>query len=236
MANHKWYHTTMAHGRRPPTLKQHTSRPQSTPTYTIPHKYSKTTNHPSLRYIPQLYPTKDNKSIHPLLNFTNLKISMQESNPDKDILVNKPTIQIQASLTHVYNQSGNHVATITTDRLQWLWNQYSHNNLPHLTNFLQPLPQDFKMDILWLIQAYSLRKNQKNIHPDNNHHTLHLDISCLLIDSFKITHSYYSSPLTCPTQLTQYNSSHNQDIIFGSLRHAQSSMWKKDRLAYPQTI
>ena len=122
------------------------------------------------------------------------------------------------------------------ERLQWLWNQYSHNNIPHLTNFLQPPPQDFETEILWLIQRYVAilpKKKPKIIHPNNNHNTLHPDIIRLLIDSFQITHSYYSSPLTCPTKLTQYNSPHNCDIIFGSLGHAQSSRWKGIGLAYP---
>ena len=180
---------------------------------------------------------KGNKFIHPpSLKITNLKISTQECNPDRDILVNKPTIQIQDLESHIYDQDGNYMATITTNRLHWLWNRYSHNNLPHLSNFLQHPPQDFETEILWLIQRYITilpKEKPKSILLDNNHHTLHPDITILLINSFKITHSYYSSPLTCPIQLTQYNSPHNWDIIFGSLGQTKSSRWNEVGLAYP---
>ena len=62
---------------------------------------------------------------------------------------------------------------------------------------------------------------------------LHPEITKVLINSFKITHSYYSSPLTCRTQLMQYNSPHTRDIIFGSMRHAKSSRWTGLGLACP---
>jgi hypothetical protein len=100
--------------------------------------------------------TKDKKLIHPPLKITNLKITIQDCNPYKDILTNKPIIQTHASKANVYDQNGNHIATLTTERLQWLWNQLSHNNLQHLTNFLHPPPQGFETEILWLIQRYIL--------------------------------------------------------------------------------
>ena len=139
------------------------------------------------------------------LRIANLRISTQEQNRDNDILANKPTIQIQDLVYNIYDQNGNYIATLNTERLPWLLNRFSHNNLPHLTNFLQPMPQDFETEILWLIQSYITilpKKKPKNIRPTNLHHTLHPDITKLLIESFKIAHTYYSSPLTCPTQLT----------------------------------
>ena len=39
-------------------------------------------------------------------------------------------------------------------------------------------------------------------------------------------------PLTCPTQITQFHSPHNHDIIFGSLGHAKSSKWTGTGLAF----
>jgi hypothetical protein len=98
--------------------------------------------------------TKVNKFIHPPLKITNLTISTQECNPNKDILANKPTTQVLALESHIYDQGGNYMAIITTKRLHWLWNIYSHNNLMNLTNFLQPPPQDFETEILWLVQRY----------------------------------------------------------------------------------
>ena len=71
-------------------------------------------------------------------------LTIQECNLDKDILTNKPTIQTHATKSNVYDQKGNHIATLSTERLQWLWNQFSHTIFQHLTNFLQPPSQDFE--------------------------------------------------------------------------------------------
>jgi hypothetical protein len=191
------------------------------------HKYARCLNH---------IQSKDNKFIHPPLHITNLKLSIQECNPDKDIQVDQPTIQIQNSEANIYDQRGNYMASITTERLQWLWNQFSYHHFSQSTNALQPPPQNFELEVLWLIQRYITilpKRKPKNIQPKNMHHTIHLTIIKTLIESHKITHSYYSSPLTCPTQLTQYHSPHNRDIIFGSMGHAQISRWKGIGLAYP---
>ena len=128
------------------------------------------------------------------------------------------------------------MATITTERLQWLWSQFSQNVLTTKNQSLQPPPQNFETEILWLIQRYITilpKRKPKTIQPNNIHNTLHPDITKILIESFKITHSYYSSPLTCPIQLAQYYSPHNRDTIFGSKGHAQSSRWNGIGLAYP---
>ena len=77
------------------------------------------------------------------------------------------------------------------------------------------------------------KKKPKTILPKNLHHTLHPIITNTLIESFNITHSYYSSPLTYPTQLTQFYTPHNRDKIFGSLGHTQSSRWNNIGLAHP---
>ena len=179
--------------------------------------------------------SKDKRFIHPPLKITNLTTSIQECNPDKDIITNKPTIQIQDKMSNIYDQKGNYITSLKTERLQWLWNCFCCNRLPHLANFLQPPPQDFETEVLWLIQQYITilpKKKPKNIPPNNLHHTLHPDITKLLIESYKITHSYYSSPLTCPMQLTRYNSPHNWDILFGSMGHAKSSHWRGIGLAF----
>lgn len=134
---------------------------------------------------------KNSKFIHPQ-KINKLKISTQECNRDKDIFVNKPTIQIPALKSHIFDQGGNYKATITTNKLHWLLNQYSHNNLPHLTNFPQSQPQYFKIESLWLIQKCITifpKKKPKNILPTNNHHTLHPDITKLLINFLKTKHS-----------------------------------------------
>ena len=127
-------------------------------------------------------------------------------------------------------------ATLTIEKLQWLWDQFTHTNHTQLTNEIQPPPQNFETEILWFIQRYITllpKKIRKTILPNNLHHTLHPTITKALIESFNITHSYYSSLFTCPTQLTRFYSPHNRDKIFGSLGHAQSSRWKGIGLAHP---
>ena len=180
--------------------------------------------------------SKDSKFIHPPLHITNLKLSIQECNPDKDIQVDHPAIQIQNLEAHVYDQRGNYMASISTERLQWLWNQYSYHHFSQATQNLQPPPQNFETEILWLIQRYITilpKRKPKTIQPKNMHHKIHPTIIQTLIEAHKITHSYYSSPLTCPTQLTQYHSTDNRDIIFGSMGHAQITRWTGTGLAYP---
>lgn len=76
--------------------------------------------------------TKDNKFIHPPLKITNLTIFTLECNPNKDILTNNPTIQVLVLESHIYDQGGNYMATITTEKLHWLWNIYSHTQPPTL--------------------------------------------------------------------------------------------------------
>lgn len=105
-----------------------------------------------------------------------------------------------------------------------------------MVNFLQPLSQDFATKILCHIQRYITilpKRNSKKVQLVNKHHTIHHEITKLVIHSCKITPSCYLSSLTCPTQLTQYNSSHTRDIIFGFVKHPKSSKWSSVGLAYP---
>ena len=179
--------------------------------------------------------SKDNKFIHPPPPTNHqpkrLKLSTQECNPDKDIQVNQPTIQIQDLKTNIYDQRGNYMATITLERLQWLWNQFSYHQPTQLVSSLQPPPQDYETEILWLIQRYItvlLKRKPKTIQPKNMHHTIHMAIIKTVIKSFKITHSYYSFPLTCPTQLTQYHSPHNRD--------KNSAPWAQHKLSNEKAL
>ena len=54
-----------------------------------------------------------------------------------------------------------------------------------------------------------------------------------LTTTFNITHSYYSSPTTCSTQITQFYSPHTRDKIFGSLGTALQYKWKGISYAHP---
>ena len=80
------------------------------------------------------------------------------------------------------------------------------------------------------------KKKPKKHNPNYNHQTLHPSTLQTLITTYNITHSYYSSPLTCPTTLTQYNSPHNRDIKFGSTGLAHSSKWRGNGLARPPDL
>ena len=72
------------------------------------------------------------------------------------------------------------------------------------------------------------KKTKKNpIYQPTPHHTLHIEIN-----TFTIIHSYCSFPLTCPMQLTHYNSPQNHNTL-GSMWHAPPSKWYGIGLAYP---
>lgn len=99
--------------------------------------------------------------------------------------------------SQIYGQQGRHNPA---KRMHWLWDWFSHNNLPHLTKLLQPLPQYFAMEVFWLthINITYVPRKPKVIHRTNQHHTLNPEITKIPIDSYKITHSYYSSPSHTP--------------------------------------
>ena len=51
--------------------------------------------------------------------------------------------------------------------------------------------------------------------------------------SFNITHSYFSSPVTCSTLIKDFHSPFSRDKIFGSIGHAFSYKWKGIEYAHP---
>jgi len=64
-------------------------------------------------------------------------------------------------------------------------------------------------------------------------YTIPTPILDLLITTFNINHSYFSSPVTCPTQFTQFYSSFSRDIIFGSLGKTFDHKWQGIGYAHP---
>jgi hypothetical protein len=54
-----------------------------------------------------------------------------------------------------------------------------------------------------------------------------------IITNFNITHSYFSSPLTCCTQLKHFYSPYPRDCIFRSIGTAFSHKWRGYGFAYP---
>jgi hypothetical protein len=183
--------------------------------------------------------SKDQRFIRPPIIAPNLTLITKECNPDKDIITTKPTIQIQGTETNIYDPTGAYVLTMPLTRLQWLWERYSQSQTHPMLHFLNPPPQDFTTEILWLTQRYVTilpKRKPKKHNPNNNHQTLHPSTLQALIEAYNITHSYYSSPLTCPTTITQYNSPYNRDIIFGSTGLAHSSKWTGNGLAHPPDL
>jgi hypothetical protein len=128
------------------------------------------------------------------------------------ILTTRHAIQVLHNSTYLYDQNGRHLHTIPLTRLQWLWDQYNHF-ISHLPTIEPPL-QSFEIEIIWLIYRYKYPKNTQYALPNNM-----LDH---LTTSFNITHSYFSSPITCSTLLKKFYSPFPCDCIFGSIGNASS--------------
>ena len=139
---------------------------------------------------------RDTRHIPPLQVTPLCHIHINECNPDNDIGRTQPTIQSQHGVLHIYDADGRHLITISEHRLQWLWEQY-HNAL-HLSHNLEPPIQSFEQEVAWLYQRYKY-KIPKNDPLKFSQYTLPHDILQNIIDSFQITHSHFSSPVTCPT-------------------------------------
>lgn len=79
---------------------------------------------------------------------------------------------------------------------------------------------DFETKHFLLVQRYIKtlpRKQPPSILCLNNHNSLLFYMLLPLIETSHLTHSYFSSPLTCPNYFTQYYSPHNRGTLFGSL-------------------
>ena len=55
------------------------------------------------------------------------------------------------------------------------------------------------------------------------------------INTFQITHSYFSLPVTCPTTLTQFHSPYPRDDISGSVSKTFQHKWRGHGYAHPHT-
>ena len=112
----------------------------------------------------------------------------------------------------------------------WLWKQYHlATNTPHS---LEPPTQSFEIEIVWLYQRYKYCI-PKNDPLKRAQYTIPTSILYFIITTFNINHSYFSSPVTCPTQFTQFYSPFSRDIIFGSLGKAFDKKWKGIGYAHP---
>ena len=75
---------------------------------------------------------RDTRFIPPPTAILFTQIFINECNPEKDILANKETIQIHNEQTHIYEDTGKYLITITTTKLKWLWQQYNKAKYDHM--------------------------------------------------------------------------------------------------------
>ena len=175
---------------------------------------------------------RDTRHISPPLNIPLCRININECNPDIDIALTQPTIQSQHGASHIYDEEGRHLITIPEQRLQWLWKQYQ--NALHQPHNLEPPIQSFEQEVTWLYRRYKY-KIPKNDPLKLSQYTLPTDILNHILDSFQITHSHFSSPVTCPTSLRRFSSPYPRDKVFGSIGTAFQHKWKGHGFAHPHT-
>ena len=173
--------------------------------------------------------TKDTRFIPSPTILSHIQISITECNPERDINVLTNTIQTQNELAHIYDDTGRYLTTIPTTRLKWLWHQYNKNT--HNTHRLVPLTQTFEKKIVWLYQRYKHKTPKDPVK--ESHHTLPQPLLDSITKTFNITHSYFSSPITCSTHITQYYSPFTRDKIFGSLGTTFQYKWNGIGYAHP---
>ena len=173
---------------------------------------------------------RDTRYIPPPLIIPLAHISINECNLEKDIKVDTCTIQIQNDIAHIYEETRIHLITIPIDRLKRLWKQYTQSqNRP---NGLIPPTQSFEIEIVWLYQRYKYR-TPKNDPLKYSHHYIPKILLDHITTYFNITHSYFSSPVTCSTLIQEFYSPFSRNKIFGSIGHAFSYKWKGIGYAHP---
>jgi hypothetical protein len=67
----------------------------------------------------------------------------------------------------------------------------------------------------------------------NPQYTLPLPILNYLTSTFNLTHSYFSSPVTCPTNIYNHYSPFARDIVFGSHGTSFQHRWKGLGFTHP---
>ena len=133
------------------------------------------------------------------------------------------TIQVMHNSAYIYDIDGRHIHTTSTSCLKWLWTQYQHTTT-HPPSIEPPL-QNFETEVTWLIYCYQC--------PKNIQYSLPTPLLDHILTTFDVTHTYFSSPLTCSTLLKQYYSPFPRDCIFGSLGTALIHKWNGQGFAHP---
>ena len=110
---------------------------------------------------------------------------------------------------------GSHLTLIPIEKSNMAMETYSIYT-PVKNHNLPPSIQDFALEILLLINWYITplpRREPPMSALIHNHHTLPSSILNKLIQTFQITQSYLSSPLTCPMQSSHYYSPYSLHIF-----------------------
>ena len=105
--------------------------------------------------------------------------------------------------------------------MKWLWQQYNKNKY-----------STHSLVVVWLYQRYNYKKPKKN-PLKASHHTLPQNLLDSITKTFNVTHSYFSSLVTCSTHITQYYSPFARDKIFGALGTAFQYKWNGIGHAHP---
>ena len=176
--------------------------------------------------------SKDTRYIHESLQLPLVQIHLNECNPDTDINTNQPVIQIIQDKALIYTNQGNHLITISKNKLEWLWNQYTTNST--IIHQLDPPRQSFETEIIWLYERYKYRI-PKTDPLKRSHYTILLELLGHIITMFDIKTSYFSSPVTCPTLVNTHYSPFQRDSIFGSRGPAFTHKWKDRGYAHPHS-
>jgi ribonuclease HI len=99
---------------------------------------------------------------------------------------------------------------------------------------LEPVIQSFETELIWLYKRYKYRI-PKNDPLKDSQYTLPIPIGNFLHNTFHITHSYFSSPITCSLTIDNYFSPFPRDCIFGSLGNSFQYKWQGIGYAHPHT-
>ena len=120
-------------------------------------------------------------------------------------MINTSILRMQNTETHLYNDIGAHIHTIPIKILKWLYKKLQRKPI-----HLDPSLQNFEIDVLAIYTKYKMLTHHKESNIHTQHHIDTTILQCL-IDNFEIQHSYFSSPITCPTTIHSYNSPHLRD-------------------------
>jgi len=88
------------------------------------------------------------------------------------------------------------------------------------------------MEVVWLYQRYNHKIPRKDSLKAAQH-TLPTSIIDSITTTFNIFHSYFFSPITCSTQISEFYSTFARDKVFGSLSTAFQYKWKGIGYTHP---